>query len=71
MKILKIEKKSFLTNKPVIDTIAFSNENQTDFTIQNPQRTDFDCEAFVAMQDGIYLFTKQWTSQKTSVYCLP
>lgn len=71
LKILKIEKKSFLANKPVIDTIAFSYENQTDFTIQNPQRTDFDCEAFVVFNDGIYLFTKQWISQKTSVYFLP
>ena len=71
LKILRIEKKSFLANSPVIDTIAFSYKNQTDFTVQKSQKTDFDCEAFVVMQDSIYLFTKQWTSEKTSVYCLP
>jgi hypothetical protein len=70
LKILRIKKKSFLKNTPVIDTIAFSYDNQTDFTIQKPQKTDFDCEAFVVSQDSIYLFTKQWTSKKTSVYCL-
>lgn len=70
LKILRIEKKSFLANAPVIDTIAFSYDNQTDFTVQKPQKTDFDCEAFVVSKDSIYLFTKQWTSQKTSVYCL-
>ncbi len=70
LKILRIKKKSFLKNTPVIDTIAFSYDNQTDFTIQKPQKTDFDCEAFVVSQDSIYLFTKQWTSKKTSIYCL-
>ncbi len=70
LKILRIEKKSFLTNTPVIDTIAFSYENQTDFTVQKPQKTDFDCEAFVVCKEGIYLFTKQWIYQKTSVYYL-
>lgn len=71
LKILRIEKKSFLANTPVIDTIAFSYENQTDFTIQKPQKTDFDCEAFVVLQDSIYLFTKQWTSEKQAYIGYP
>lgn len=69
--ILRIEKKSFLSNKPVIDTIAFSYSNQTDFSLQKENTTNFDCEAFVVSQDNIYLFTKQWTQTKTSVYVLP
>ncbi|MES2239952.1 MAG: T9SS C-terminal target domain-containing protein [Bacteroidota bacterium] len=69
--ILRIEKKSFLLNTPVIDTIAFSYSNQTDFSPQKPNTTDFDCEAFVVSKDSIYLFTKQWTSTKTSIYALP
>ena len=69
--ILRIEKKSFLLNKPAIDTISFSYSNQTDFKIQKENTTDFDCEAFVVSQDSIYLFTKQWTSKKTGVYVLP
>jgi hypothetical protein len=69
--ILRIEKKSFLSNNPVIDTIAFSYSNQMDFSIQKENTTNFDCEAFVVSKDSIYLFTKQWTQTKTSIYVLP
>jgi len=68
---LRIEKKSFLLNKPLIDTISFSYSNQTDFNIQKENSTDFDCEAFVVSQDSIYLFSKQWKQNKTTVYVLP
>jgi hypothetical protein len=71
LKILRIDKKSVLMNTPVIDTISFSYSKQTDFEVQKANTTDFDCEAFVVLQDSIYLFTKQWTAEKTSVYCLP
>ena len=69
LRILRIEKKSILTTAPVIDTIAFSYSNQKDFTDRKQNTTDFDCEAFVVLQDSIYLFTKQWTTEKSSVYC--
>lgn len=69
--LLRIDKKSFLANNPVIDTISFSYSNQTDFSIQKENTTDFDCEAFIVSQDSIYLFTKQWRQKKTSVYMLP
>lgn len=69
--ILRIEKKSFLSNLPKIDTIAFSFSDQTDFTAKKENITDFDCEAFVVLQDCIYLFSKQWTQQKSNVYVLP
>jgi hypothetical protein len=69
--ILRIEKKSFLLNNPVIDTISFSYSNQTDLSIQKQNSTNFDCEAFVVSQDSIYLFSKQWSQKKTSVYVLP
>ena len=69
--ILRIEKKSFLLNKPVIDTISFSYSNQSDFSNQKPNSTDFDCEAFIVSLDSIYLFTKQWSQNKTAVYTLP
>jgi hypothetical protein len=71
LRILRIEKKSVLLSTPAIDTIAFSYSNQTDFSIQKTNTTDFDCEAFVVLQNSIYLFTKQWMTEKTSVYCLP
>ena len=69
--LFRIEKKSFLTNNPAIDTISFSYSNQTDFTEQKENNTDFDCEAFVVSKDSIYLFNKQWKQNKTSVYVLP
>ncbi|RZJ47274.1 MAG: T9SS C-terminal target domain-containing protein [Flavobacterium sp.] len=69
--ILKIEKKSFLEGKPIIDTISFSYSDQTDFKPQRGNTTNFDCEAFIVTKDSIYLFTKQWSASKTSIYVLP
>jgi hypothetical protein len=69
--ILRIEKKSFLANAPIIDSISFSYSNQTDFSPRKGNTTNFDCEAFVVSQDSIYLFTKQWTRNKTSIYVMP
>lgn len=69
--ILKIEKKSFLQQQPIIETISFSYYNQTDFSAQKPNQTAFDCEAFVVTKDSIYLFTKEWKTNTTSLYALP
>jgi hypothetical protein len=69
--ILKIEKSTLFTIKPKIEKISFSYSNQTDFNIQKRNKNDFDCEAFVVLQDSIYLFTKQWKSEKTGIYVLP
>ncbi|MFN2396912.1 MAG: hypothetical protein ABR597_14625, partial [Bacteroidales bacterium] len=71
LKILRIEKNSLLENSPVIDTIHFSYSLQTDFSPTGSNNTDFDCEAFIATSDSIYLFTKEWISQKSSIYSLP
>ncbi|GEC71904.1 hypothetical protein SAMN05443543_105203 [Flavobacterium flevense] len=69
--ILRIEKKSFLLNAPVIDTISFSYADQTDFSQAKPNTTNFDCEAFIVSKDSIYLFSKQWSDKKTAIYVLP
>lgn len=71
LKILKIEKESFTQENPKIETISFSYSNQTDFLPSSPNKTDFDCEAFIVSKDSIYLFTKQWKSSRTSIYALP
>jgi hypothetical protein len=68
--ILRISKESLLNQTFAVDTIWFSYEDQTDFT-SNPQATDFDCESFIVTRDSIYLFTKQWVSEQTTVYGLP
>ncbi|MBW1654840.1 T9SS C-terminal target domain-containing protein [Flavobacterium quisquiliarum] len=70
LKILKIEKKSFLEEKPKIETIFFTYSDQTDFSLSKPNKTNFDCEAFIISKDSIYLFTKQWKSSKTAIYSL-
>ena len=71
LKILKIEKKSFLKGDPNIETISFSYSDQTDFSPSKPNKTNFDCEAFIVSKDSIYLFTKLWKSSKTNIYALP
>jgi hypothetical protein len=71
LKILRLEKNSLLQNNPVIDTIAFSYDLQTDFTPTGGNNTNFDCEAFVVSANQIYFFTKEWISGKTSLYTLP
>ena len=71
LKILRIEKNSLLAASPIIDTISFSYSLQTDLAASGPNNTDFDCEAFVVTSDSIYLFTKEWVSQKSSIYSLP
>ncbi|WP_367768363.1 T9SS C-terminal target domain-containing protein [Flavobacterium sp. WC2421] len=69
--ILKVEKKSLKSLNQKIDTISFSYSDQTDFTPLQPNTTNFDCEAFIVTNDSIYLFTKKWNKQNTSVYSLP
>ncbi|RYJ40645.1 hypothetical protein NU08_0082 [Flavobacterium anhuiense] len=70
LKILKIEKKSFMEDSPNIETISFAYSDQTDFSPSKPNKTDFDCEAFIVSKDSIYLFAKQWKSSKTNIYVL-
>lgn len=71
LKILKIDKKTFLEENPIIETISFSYSDQTDLFPKKQNSTNFDCEAFIVSKDSIYLFTKQWQSSKTNIYVLP
>ncbi|NTW31965.1 MAG: T9SS type A sorting domain-containing protein [Bacteroidetes bacterium] len=71
LKILRIDKNSLILNSPIIDTINFLYSDQIDFSAAEANNTDFDCEAFIVSADSIFLFSKQWVSNKTSVYSLP
>lgn len=71
LNILKIEKKSFLEGNPIIEKITFRYSDQTDLFAKKPNTTNFDCEAFIVSKDSIYLFTKQWSSSKTTIYVVP
>ncbi len=71
LKVLRILKSSVLSGSPVTAVINFAYSNQTNFTPAGANNTDFDCEAFVVSSDSIYLFTKQWISNQSSVYSMP
>jgi hypothetical protein len=69
--ILRVEKASLLRDEAVADTIHFRYALQSDQSAAGSNRTDFDCEAFLALDTGLVLFTKEWISEKTTVYTLP
>lgn len=71
LQIIRIEKASLLSREPLIDTIRFSYALQGDLSGTGLNYTDFDCEAFIVSGDSLYLFTKEWVSQRTSLYVLP
>ncbi len=71
LNILRISKSSITDGSPVIDTISFSYPDQSDFSDQGTNNTNFDCEAFIVASDSIYLFTKHWVDLATTVYSLP
>jgi len=71
LKIYRITKTSIVQGTPAVDVINFSYEDQTDFSSQGGNHTDFDCEAFIVTDSNIYLFTKEWISEETTVYSLP
>ena len=53
-----------------VDTIAFSYADQIDFTPLNGE-TNWDCEAMIAMDDSLFLFTKNWQNSECYLYSLP
>jgi len=70
LKIFRAEKNSILNNSAIFDSICFSYADQTDF-VPHSYDSDFDCEAFVVSEDTIFLFTKEWVSNRTSLYSVP
>jgi len=68
--IYKIAKDS-LFKSPKIEIITFTYPNQTDFSKQNKNSTNFDCEAMIATENELILFSKQWKNKQTAVYRLP
>jgi hypothetical protein len=69
--ILRILRTTLTSGSPQIDTIGFSYANQTSFSASAPNATDFDCEAIIVENDSIFLFTKEWTSNMTTLYVIP
>ncbi len=68
LKIYRIAKNSIIAGNPEVDTIFFSYSTQTDFSGTGANNTDYDCEAFIVKEDSIYLFSKEWVSNKSRLY---
>jgi hypothetical protein len=51
------------------EVINYTYEDQPAIPIKGPANaTNFDCEAMIALDDKIFLFTKQWKGNKTILY---
>ncbi len=74
LQVIKIRKTDLLNNTDTITPVGiirFSFENQTNFASTTSNNTSFDCEAFIATEDHLVLFTKDWLEYKTQLYSLP
>jgi hypothetical protein len=72
LKIYRVSK-SAINKKDTVtaSVINFSYEDQTNFASQPNNSTDFDCEALIAYNDSLFLFSKNWITNKTRLYKLP
>jgi len=69
LKIYKIKRDDLKTKSSVeAEVIRFSYATQTDF--KSNSKTNYDCEAFVAYEDKLYLFSKNHGNEKTDMYVL-
>lgn len=69
--IYKIAKADFNSQTSVTaDSILIQYADQIDFSSQ-PNANNYDCEAMIAFQDSLMLFSKNWENEKTYLYTLP
>jgi hypothetical protein len=48
--------------------IPYAYDNQTDFSNQGENQTEFDCEAMLLFQSELHLFTKKWLTKTSTHY---
>ncbi|MDQ3099817.1 MAG: T9SS type A sorting domain-containing protein [Bacteroidota bacterium] len=53
-----------------VEVINLSYEDQTSFEPAN-NATNWDCEALIAKDDSLFLFTKNWVDQQCRIYAVP
>lgn len=73
LKIYRIRQSDYLeidNDEVSAEVIHFAYADQTDFTPTN-YATNFDAEAFVALEDQLCIFTKNWGDSQTNMYTLP
>ncbi len=69
-RVSKIDLLNPANDSIVADTIKYHYPDQTVFT-STLNATNYDCEAFVFMNDSLHLFSKSWVTQNTKHYLLP
>src|SRR5690606_7356900 len=72
LKVYRILQNDFfesVNDEATAEIISFHYSDQTDFT-SSPFSTNYDAEAFIAYQDSLYIFTKNWSDNHTNVYAL-
>ena len=69
-RLLKSEVTNNTIDTVVAEKMSFSWADQLDFTSAF-NANDFDCEAFYATEDSLFLFSKNWVDLKTKCYALP
>ena len=70
--VYRISRKGMLTGVPEIDhegliTLSFREKA----TVNQKGFSSLDCEALLVYKDSLYLFSKDWVGQSTSVYVFP
>ncbi len=72
LRIYKIKKKDLDAKdsevKAEVIEFAYANQKNFHFTMHD---TPFDCEAMIELNDKLYLFSKDWEKQTTTVYKIP
>lgn len=71
LRILRCLKSDLAEGACYFDTVRFTYPDYQPGPGGDAMTTDFDCEAMIATEDSLYLFTKQWGSFKTACYSLP
>ena len=73
LRILRMRKSDLTRGLCRFDTIAFtySGYDPAGAGARRLPTTDYDCEAMVAVGDSLFLFTKQWSSRRTTCFALP
>ena len=70
IKIEDLENPDIDTIIPRVINFTYGNNDypESDFSVTN---TRFDCEAMIAKDDTIFLFSKNWIDNKTYLYAIP
>jgi PKD repeat protein len=70
IKIEDIDNPELTTIEPRIINFTYGNPDypEPDFSVTN---TRFDCEAFIAKDDTLFLFSKNWIDHQTYLYAIP